>query len=100
MSRLRPLMYLVALAALMTSVPPFIFTTAGQQRAASYTPARTPWGDPDLPGVLGVHKDVPFQRPLHLSNKAAVEAREEKVAYQRRIRMSQAGPIRPAAPDV
>src|ERR1700681_2448389 len=100
MSRLRLLMNLAALSVLMTSVPPFIFTTAGQQRAASYTPARTPWGDPDLQGVFDFQSDVPFQRPLDLSNKAVFASPEEKAAYQQRAGINQAPPTRPAVPDV
>jgi len=100
MSRLRPLLYPAALAVVLTSVPPFIFTPAGQQRAASYTPARTPWGDPDLQGVFDFQSDVPFQRPLDLSNKAVFASREEKAAYQQRVRMNQAQPSQPGTPDV
>jgi hypothetical protein len=100
MSRLGPLMYPIALAVLLTWVPPFIFATAGQQRTASYTPGRTPWGDPDLQGVFDFQSDVPFQRPPDLSDKAMFASPEEKAAYQQRLRMSQARPSRPAAPNV
>jgi hypothetical protein len=37
--------------------------------AATYTPPKTPWGDPDLQGVWDNHTVVPMQRPANLAGK-------------------------------
>jgi hypothetical protein len=37
--------------------------------AATYTPPKTPWGDPDLQGVWDNHTVVPMQRPTNLAGK-------------------------------
>ena len=91
-------------AILIASVPPIVATcVAGQEpaaAAATYTPGRTPWGDPDLQGVFDFQSDVPFQRPLDLGNKTVFASPEEKAAYRRRAGINQAPPTRPAAPDV
>jgi len=93
-------MYPATLAVLLTSVPPFVINATGQQRTASYTPTRTPWGDPDLQGVFDFQSDVPFQRPLDLGNKTVFASPDEKAAYQQRVRMNQQRLGRPAAPNV
>ena len=41
------------------------FTVPG----ATYTPPKTPWGDPDLQGVWDYHTVVPMQRPANLAGK-------------------------------
>src|SRR2546428_13579063 len=93
--------YAVSLAMLLVSARSTLFTSvAGQQPAASYTPGRTPWGDPDLQGVFDFQSDVPFQRPLDLGNKTVFASPEDKAAYRRRAGINQAPPTRPAAPDV
>ena len=93
--------YAVSLAMLLVSARSTLFTSvAGQQPAASYTPGRTPWGDPDLQGVYDFQSDVPFQRPLDLGNKAVFASPEEKAAYQQRVRTNRARTSRPAAPNV
>ncbi len=48
--------------------------------ASTYTPPKTPWGDPDLQGVWDNHTTVPMQRPANLAGKrtftdAEIEAR-------------------------
>src|SRR5712691_10161683 len=104
MIRLRLLICSGMLAILIASVPPVAVTrVAGQEPAAAsatYTPGRTPWGDPDLQGVFDFQSDVPFQRPLDLGNKAAFASLEEKAAYQQRVRANQARAPRPAGPNV
>jgi len=69
-------------AILIASVPPIVATcVAGQEpaaAAATYTPGRTPWGDPDLQGVFDFQSDVPFQRPLDLGNKTVFASPEER----------------------
>ena len=50
---------------------------AGQTPAAkpfkvpvsTYTPAKTPWGDPDIQGVWDNHSTVPLERPTRLGDK-------------------------------
>jgi len=37
--------------------------------AATYTPPKTPWGDPDLQGVWDNHSTVPLERPERLGDK-------------------------------
>src|SRR3989442_4131252 len=39
---------------------------------ATYTPPRTPWGDPDLQGVWDYQSRVPMQRPAQLAGKATL----------------------------
>src|SRR2546427_6453003 len=81
----------VSLAMLLASARSGLFmSVAAQQPGASYTPGRTPWGDPDLQGVYDFQSDVPFQRPLDLGNKAVFASPEEKAAYQQRVRMNRA----------
>ena len=48
--------------------------------ASTYTPKKTPWGDPDLQGVWDNHSNVPMERPKNLAGKktftdAELEAR-------------------------
>jgi len=104
MIRLRLLICSGVLAILIASVPAIVVTpVAGQEpaaAAATYTPGRTPWGDPDLQGVFDFQSDVPFQRPLDLGNKTVFASPEEKAAYRRRAGVNSAPPTRPAAPDV
>src|SRR5262245_53216667 len=44
-------------------------TTAFSVPAATYTPGKTPWGDPDLQGVWDNDTVVPMQRPANLAGK-------------------------------
>jgi len=37
--------------------------------SSSYTPAKTPWGDPDLQGVWDNHSNVPMERPKNITDK-------------------------------
>jgi len=91
----------VSLAMLLASARSGLFmSVAAQQPAGSYTPGRTPWGDPDLQGVYDFQSDVPFQRPLDLGNKAVFASPEEKAAYQQRVRMNRSRSSGPAAPSV
>src|ERR1700694_3411618 len=104
MIRLRLLICSGVLAILIASAPPIVVTrVAGQEpgaAAATYTPGRTPWGDPDLQGVFDFQSDVPFQRPVDLGNKTVFASPEEKAAYQQRARINRVPPTRPAAPNV
>ncbi len=44
--------------------------------ASTYTPPKTPWGDPDLQGVWDNHTPVPMQRPRELAGKKTFTAEE------------------------
>ena len=44
-------------------------TTPFTVPAETYTPPKTPWGDPDLQGVWDNHTVVPMQRPANLAGK-------------------------------
>ncbi len=55
----------VIMAVLLAPAP-----VTGQQ-APNWTPARTPWGDPDLQGVYTFATPTPLQRPTGLAGKAA-----------------------------
>src|SRR5678815_2446709 len=44
-------------------------TPAFTPPASTYTPPKTPWGDPDLQGVWDNHSNVPMQRPANLAGK-------------------------------
>ena len=37
---------------------------------ATYTPPKTPWGDPDIQGVYDYESMIPMQRPAELKDKA------------------------------
>ena len=57
---------LIALA-LPTVVP--VSAQAPKTGEATYTPPRTPWGDPDLQGVYDYQSMIPMQRPGELAGK-------------------------------
>ena len=44
-------------------------TTTFKVPASTYTPPKTPWGDPDLQGVWDNHTVVPMQRPANLAGR-------------------------------
>src|SRR5215213_6939740 len=71
----------VAVAAQSSSIPPTY-----QQPASKYSPAKTPWGDPDLQGVY-TNKDengVPLERPNYLPAQGTLsEAEFQKIVAQR-----------------
>jgi hypothetical protein len=76
MSRRFPVpLTMVVIVILLAQIP-----AAGQQ-ARSYTPGRTPWGDPDLQGVYTFSTNTPFQRPANLTDtltQEELEARDEQ----------------------
>ena len=55
-------------------------TTTGAARAAApaktYTPPRTPWGDPDLQGVYNYATSTPMQRPRTAGDKTILSDEE------------------------
>ncbi len=58
---LRPVRFLVCLTA-----------CAALACAQSYTPPKTPWGDPDLQGVWPGNMGVPMQRPANFGDRATL----------------------------
>jgi hypothetical protein len=44
-------------------------TSTFQIPASTYTPPKTPWGDPDIQGVWDNHNVIPMQRPANLAGK-------------------------------
>src|SRR5687768_10457502 len=53
-------------------------TPAFKVPAATYTPPKTPWGDPDLQGVWDNHTTVPMQRPANLKGRKTYTDEELK----------------------
>ena len=70
---------------------------AGQTPAAkpfkvpvsTYTPAKTPWGDPDIQGVWDNHSTVPLERPTRLGDKKTYT--DEELRNMRGFRAGSAG---------
>jgi len=60
---------------------------AAKREAAikNYTPARTPWGDPDLRGVYLTATYTPLQRPTELANKPLYTEEEAVAAFKRAV---------------
>ena len=50
---------------------------------STYTPPKTPWGDPDLQGVWDNHTVVPMQRPANLAGKKTFT--DAELAARRRL---------------
>jgi hypothetical protein len=48
------------------------FMLAALAAAQSYTPPKTPWGDPDLQGVWPGNMGVPMQRPANFGERATL----------------------------
>jgi hypothetical protein len=87
--RYRSLLSAAALAFVVASVPLTVVSVSGQQApqaqapaaapaaaakpyvipGASWTPAKTPWGDPDFQGVWDYQSRIPMQRPPQLKGK-------------------------------
>src|SRR5436190_18247369 len=57
--------------------------------AATYTPPKTPWGDPDLQGVWDNHSTVPLERPARLGDKKTYTP--EELGNMRGFRAGSAG---------
>ncbi|MGH9254654.1 MAG: hypothetical protein ACRD3C_08800 [Vicinamibacterales bacterium] len=51
----------------------------------NFTPARTPWGDPDLRGVYLTATYTPLQRPPELANKPLYTEDEALAAFKRAV---------------
>jgi len=82
----RRFLYLIAPAflgaALMTAQPGAGQSAAGTKTAPisktsrSYTPPKTPWGDPDLQGQWPASSQIPMQRPAPLASKTQLTDEE------------------------
>ena len=57
--RALPLLFTAFAVVLLVPVP-----VAGQTATADWTPARTPWGDPDLQGQWNSQTSTPLERPI------------------------------------
>ncbi|MSO83430.1 MAG: hypothetical protein EXQ53_09070, partial [Acidobacteria bacterium] len=65
---------LIAAARQSTSAPA---APAAQATAAtSWTPPKTPWGDPDLQGIYNYGTSTPLQRPRQLGDKQVLSTEE------------------------
>ena len=63
-----------AVVVVAAAVPAAAQTNGGsastfQIPASTYSPPRTPWGDPDIQGVWDNHNVIPMQRPANLAGK-------------------------------
>ncbi|HEX4135377.1 MAG TPA: hypothetical protein VHY84_12260 [Bryobacteraceae bacterium] len=59
-------------AAILTAVLIFGQTAFAQTKQSTYTPPKTPWGDPDLQGVWPGNMGVPMQRPTSFGDRATL----------------------------
>ena len=60
---------MTVLAAAIAAMP----NAAGQK---SYTPPKTPWGDPDLQGLWPGSVNIPLQRPVNMGDRASLTEKE------------------------
>jgi hypothetical protein len=51
-------------------MPPMLVGQQVSKTTGNFTPARTPWGDPDLQGVYTFSTETPLERPEELKGKA------------------------------
>ena len=73
-------------------------TASAQQKAGSWTPLRTAWGDPDLQGTWTNETITPFERPVSMASKphlTAAEAAELEARAARQRETSDDAPPRP-----
>jgi hypothetical protein len=60
-------------------------------RAQTWSPPRTPWGDPDLQGIWNYATMTPLERPRDVADKDAFTD-DEAAAYEQRTNHYQASP--------
>ena len=77
----------IVLAFVFASIPAVAQTPAAAKKAPAkaYTPARTPWGDPDLAGVY-TNKDengIPVERPSQFEGKKLEDVDDSEFAEDR-----------------
>ena len=75
----------MAVAAIVALVPAGAAaqTPAKAKTARSYTPPKTPWGEPDLQGIYSNKTITPFERPAEFAGKAQLSS-EETAELERR----------------
>lgn len=67
----------VAVASAQTPAPPSASGSAAKPAAAkSYTPPKTPWGDPDLQGLWPGSVNIPLQRPASFGTRSTLTEKE------------------------
>src|SRR5271156_6549078 len=59
----------IAAAAVSAAISVPVTRTSAQAPAASGTPLKTPWGEPDLQGIWTDEFDTPLQRPAKYANQ-------------------------------
>jgi len=90
----RQLALAIALSALVAAMP-----VAGQAPQKSYTPPKTPWGDPDLQGVWPGNMGVPMQRNAALGERTALTDDEFAKKQEQAKKQAQADSESTAASD-
>src|SRR5438093_7293589 len=65
----------------------FLLFTAAAAAAQSWTPPRTPDGQPDLQGIWANNTVTPFERPRQLADKEFLTDEEVAVLKQRAARL-------------
>jgi hypothetical protein len=84
---LRDVACMVVIAAAVPTAPVWAQTASPRPLAkqkpagATYTPPKTPWGDPDLQGIWPGNNGVPLVRPKNLGDRAVLTEAE----YQQRL---------------
>src|SRR5262245_31183394 len=56
-------------------------------QSKTWTPPKTPWGDPDLQGQWPAHANIPMQRPTSFGTRATLT--DEELAQRERQAESQ-----------
>src|SRR3954468_3589757 len=78
----------VAVTVALLALPATAAAQAGQPAKApakkSWTPPRTPWGEPDLQGIYSNRTITPFERPAEFAGKAELTD-EETADLERRV---------------
>src|SRR5580692_11340617 len=74
-------------------------TLMAQSPKATYTPPKTPWGDPDLQGVWPGNMGVPMQRPVALGARTTLTNEEFAKKQEQALRQAKADSESTAASD-
>jgi hypothetical protein len=71
----------------------------GQTASSTYTPPKTPWGDPDLQGIWPGNMGVPMQRPVALGERTTLTDEEFAKKQEQAKKQAQADAESTAASD-